>query len=136
MDLVDDKNNKISKEYIFTVQRDNDFETTKLSIIICNNNMMENMQINTVSSFHFDCTYKLVPQTPHKYRLLLLSVYENQLKKNILCFFVLCKDEKKLTFENIFSVLKKGPYLFEPYYLMCDFAKAKYYRQKIYILIV
>jgi len=83
------------------------------------------MHKNSVRSFHFDCTYKCVSPTPNKYRLLVLSGYDNISKKTVLCSFILCEDEKSITFENIFKILKNEPYYFDPYYLMCDFAKGQ-----------
>ena len=79
----------------------------KSFIIICNDNMRENMKKNPIRSFHFDCTYKCVTPTPNKYRLLVLSGYDNLVKKIVLCCFILCSDEKKITFESNFNVLKK-----------------------------
>lgn len=32
---------------------------------------------------------------------------------------------KKIIFECIFNVLKKGPYLLDPFYIMYDFAKGQ-----------
>jgi len=51
------------------------------------------MHKNSVRSFHFDCTYKCVSPTPNKYRLLVLSGYDNISKKTVLCSFILCEDE-------------------------------------------
>ena len=68
---------------------------------------------------------KCVPPTSNKYRLLVLSGYDNISKKTVLWCFILCEDEKSITFENIFKILKNEPYYFDPYDLMCDFAKGQ-----------
>ena len=125
LDLVDNNNNKISKEYSYTIKKSDGSDTEKSFIVICNNNMLENIHKNSIRSFHFDCTYKCVPPTPNKYRLLVLSGYDNISKKTVLCCFILCEYEKSITFENIFKILKNEPYYFDPYYLMCDFAKGQ-----------
>jgi hypothetical protein len=67
--------------------------------------MRENMKKNPIRSFHFDCTYKCVTPTPNKYRLLVLSGYDN-LGNSIMLFYSLLR-WKKITFESIFNVLKK-----------------------------
>lgn len=66
----------------------------KSFIIIFNDNMRENMKKNSVHSFHFDCTYKWVLPTSNKYRLLVLSGYDN-LGNSIMLFYSLLRWKKK-----------------------------------------
>ena len=96
LDLVDDNNKKIAFEYFYKIPTDNDEYKENSFIIICNDKMRENMKKNSIRSFYFDCTYKCVPPTPNKYRLLVLSGFDNIDKKTILNCFVLCSNEKNL----------------------------------------
>ena len=79
--LVDNNNKKISKEYFYKVPIENGEFKEKSFIIICNDNMRENMKKNSFRSINFDCTYKCITPTPNKYRLLVLSGYDNLEKK-------------------------------------------------------
>ena len=62
LDLVDNNNNKIAKEYTYSIQKNDGTEIEKSFIVICNNNMIENIHKNSVKSFHFDCTSNVYPQ--------------------------------------------------------------------------
>ena len=57
LDLVNNNNNKIAKEYTYSIQRNDGTEIEKSFIVICNNNMIENIHKNSLKSFHSTNVY-------------------------------------------------------------------------------
>ena len=84
--------------------------------------MRKNLQSNSLKSIHFDTTYKCVPPTPNKLRLLVVSGFDELINKTRICAFILLMDEKDDTFLEIFKVLREEPFHMNPLYLMSDFA--------------
>ena len=82
--------------------------------------MLENLKSNEILRFFLDCTYKAVPPSKPKFKLLVLSGIDQEEKKTKLCCFILLHKEGEITFDNIFKHLKEK-YSFRPYNLMCDF---------------
>ena len=71
-----------------------------------------------------DCTYKCVPQSSPRFKLMVLTGFDPEEKKTKLCAFILINNENESTFDNIFQNLKDN-YSFRPRNIMCDFSKAQ-----------
>lgn len=88
--------------------------------------MRKNLQSNSLKSIHFDATYKCVPPTPKKLRLLVVSCFDELINKTRICAFILLMDEKEDTFLEIFKVLREEPFHMNPVYLMSDLALGQF----------
>ena len=115
--FYDNEGNNISQvfEYI-------DLDTNKKLrfVIIAKNNMLENLQSNQIKQFFMDCTYKAVPPSKDNFKLMVLSGFNINESKIKICAFILLPNEKEITFDNIFGILK-DKYHFNPLNMMCDF---------------
>lgn len=68
-----------------------------------------------------DCTYKAVPPSTPRYKLMVITAFDNHTNKTLICSFILLHKEDEYTFKSIFNYLKDN-YNFSPRNLMCDFA--------------
>ena len=83
--LLDEKGNIISKVYDF--QNENNNQIQKY-IIIGKESMFHNIKNNKISQFFMDCTYKCVPPSSPKFKLMVLTGFDPEEKKNeIMCFY-------------------------------------------------
>ena len=64
--------------------------------------MLKNLSNNLIEEFFMDCTYSAVPPSIYKYKLMVLCGYEKNIKKALLCCFILLINENIETFENIY----------------------------------
>ena len=86
--------------------------------------MILNLSNNMIEQYYMDCTYKCVPPSIYKFKLMVISGIDISANKIVLCLFVLLMNEKKLTFDNIFTILKEK-FKFNPKNIMCDFIYRK-----------
>ena len=86
--------------------------------------MLDNLKSNKILQYFFDCTYKAVPPSKPKFKLLVLNGFDYEDKKTKLCTFILINKEDESTFDNIFIYLKEK-YSFRPPNIMCDFSLAQ-----------
>ena len=82
--------------------------------------MLKNLSNNLIEEFFMDCTYSAVPPSIYKYKLMVLCGYEKNIKKTLLCCFILLINENVDTFENIYKYLLEK-YDFNPRNIMVDF---------------
>ena len=82
--------------------------------------MLNNLSFNLIEQFFMDCTYSTVPPSINKFKLMILSGYDINNNKTLLCAFILLMNERKNTFDEIFTILKTK-YNFNPNNIMCDF---------------
>lgn len=83
--------------------------------------MLDNLSNNLIAQYFMDSTYKAVPPANPKYKLMVISAFNNHINKTVLCCFILLHKEDESTFKQIFIYLKNN-YNFSPRNLMCDFA--------------
>ena len=65
--------------------------------------MLKNLSNNLIEEFFMDCTYSAVPPSIYKYKLMVLCGYEKNIKKTLLCCFILLINANIDTFENIYK---------------------------------
>ena len=82
--------------------------------------MLKNLKNNLINEYFMDCTYKCVPHSIYKFKLMVLSAFEYISRKTCICCFILLMNEKEFTFLNVFKILLKK-YQFNPTNLMYDF---------------
>ena len=120
--IKDDNNNDIS--FTYTYFNEDDLEDGKKNeykfVIIGNDNMLKNLKNNLINEYFMDCTYKCVPHSIYKFKLMVLSGFEYISRKTCICCFILLMNEKEFTFLNVFKILLKK-YQFNPTNLMYDF---------------
>ena len=83
--------------------------------------MLDNLLNNLITQYFMDCSYKEVPLTFPKYNLMVISAFNNNINKTVLCSFILIYKKNESTFKHIFTYLKDN-YNFSPINLMYDFA--------------
>lgn len=60
--------------------------------------MRNDLKSNSLKSIHFDTTYKCVPPTPKKMRLLVVSGFDELKNRTCICCFILIMMKKKKHF--------------------------------------
>ena len=68
-----------------------------------------------------DCIFKAVPPSLPRFKLMVISAYNNIKKKAVLCPFILLYKENEETFNSIFNYLKNN-FSFLPPNLICVFS--------------
>ena len=120
--LCDENGILLSK--VIDINEENNQIKYKKIILIANNEMIENFKNNQITQYFMDCTYKAVPPSTPKFKLMIISAYDNQKKKTVICSFILLHKEDEITFTSIFKYLKEN-YSFAPSNFMCDFNKSQ-----------
>ncbi len=116
--MLDEEGKNISNviEYIDESDKNEKFKF----IIIGKEELLINLKNNNINQFFMDCTYKAVPPNIYNLKLMVISGFDVNLKKTILCAFILLPKENVYTFKQIFLYLAKT-YSFNPRKLMVDF---------------
>lgn len=89
-------------------------------LLIATEKMFKYLSNTMIEQYFMDCTYKTVPPSIYKFKLMVISGHEYSKNKTLLCAFILLMNEKKFTFDEIFKTLKKE-FQFNPLNMMCDF---------------
>ena len=95
--MLDEKGNNISKVVEYPDEKD---VSKKLKFIILgNDDILTNLKNNNINQYFMDCTYKAVPPNIYKLRLMVISGFDFNLKKTVLCGFILLPHENEYTFK-------------------------------------
>ena len=91
----DDEGNNITQTIYYENENVNDNEVKKEQykfILLANKQIIDNLKNNQIIEFFFDCTYKCVPPTKPKMKLMVLCGYNNFSKKNsFVCIYIITK---------------------------------------------
>ena len=118
--LKDDNNITLSETYKYYSPEDNNRVNEFKFVIIATKEMLNNLSSNIIEQFFMDCTYSTVPPSIYKFKLMVISGYNFNNNKTLLCAFILLMNEKKFTFDEIFTNLKTK-FNFHPNIIICDF---------------
>ena len=81
--LYDNNGTKISKVIEFDNNKENNNIKDKF-ILIANDKMIENLSNNLVTQYFMDCTYKAVPPSTPRYKLMVITAFENHTNKTLI----------------------------------------------------
>jgi len=105
----DEQGNNILEIIFYEEENDapNDGKSKQYKLILlANKQIITNLKNNQIIEYFFDCTYKCVPPTKPKMKLVVLCGYNAISKKTVLCCFILLQNEKEFTFKKIFEHLR------------------------------
>ena len=95
--MLDEKRNNISKILEYP---DEKYVSKQLKyIIIGNDDILTNLKNNNINQYFMDCTYKVFPPNIYKLRLMVISGFNFNLKKTVLCCSILLPHENEYKFK-------------------------------------
>ena len=85
--------------------------------------MLKNLLNSNIEQYFGDATYHCIPPTIRKYKLYVISGFNLKDKKTHICLYALLPDEKFITYDKLFSILK-NEYKFNPKIFTIDFCRS------------
>ena len=124
LNMKDDNNEVICTPYKYeSINNKNKDKINSTLFIIMNKIMISNIKNNNIQQFFTDITYHCIPPTIRKYKLIVLSGFNLRDKKVHICSYGLIPDEKYVTINKYFDILK-NVYKFYPKLINTDFSKS------------
>lgn len=105
--LTDEEGNNISETIYYEEELDSQKEGNSKEykfIILANKNIIENLKNNQITEYFFDCTYKCVPPTKPKMKLMVLCGYNAIIKKQFYVVLYYYKMKKNLHLKKFFLI--------------------------------
>ena len=65
-------------------------------LLIATEKVLKNLSNTMIEQYFMDCTYKTVPPSIYKFKLMVISGHEYSKNKTLLCAFILLMNEKNI----------------------------------------